>query len=115
MQEIKIALPGLVEDAVPLAMVQIPAGSFLMGSPDTDIDVYCNEKPQHEVTFEHDFYIGKYQVTQAQWVAVMGENPSCFRGKNHPVENISWNDCHLFIKRLKPLRCLKMRPKPSRH
>jgi len=103
MQEIKIGLPGLAEDAVPLTMVQIPAGSFLMGSPETDVSAYDDEKPQHEVTFEHDFYIGKYPVTQAQWLTVMGENPSYFRDKNRPVENISWNDCHLFIKRLNAL------------
>jgi formylglycine-generating enzyme required for sulfatase activity len=73
-------------------MVVISAGSFEMGEP------YKN----HTVTFSQPFAIGKFEVTQAQWKAVMGSNPSLFRncGDNCPVENVSWNDAQQFIQRL---------------
>ena len=58
-----------------------------------------NEKPVHSVTLD-DFYIGKYEVTQAQWRAVMGSNPSHFKGDNLPVEMVSWDDVQEFIKKL---------------
>ena len=62
-------------------------------------DAYSDEKPTHSVTVS-DFYIGKYEVTQAQWKAVMGSNPSEFKGDNLPVENVSWNDIQEFIQKL---------------
>jgi len=63
---------------------------------------YDDEVPAHEVTLSQDFYIGKYEVTQEQWKAVMGadNNPSYFKGDNLPVENVSWDDIHEFIYRL---------------
>jgi sulfatase modifying factor 1 len=64
----------------------IKGGSFMMGSNE-----YGDEKPIHEVHIK-DFYIGKYLVTQALWEKVMGNNPSHFKGKNRPVEQVSWND-----------------------
>ncbi len=76
-------------------MVFVPGGTFKMGSND-----YDDEKPIHEVTVQ-DFYIGKYPVTQAQWHAVMGTNPSYFKNCNDcPVESVSWNDAQDFIKKL---------------
>ena len=62
-------------------------------------DAESDEKPTHSVTVS-DFYIGKYEVTQAQWKAVMGSNPSDFKGDNLPVENVSWNDIQEFITKL---------------
>jgi formylglycine-generating enzyme required for sulfatase activity len=60
-----------------------------------------NEKPVHQVTISQSFYIGKYEVTQAQWQAVMGENPSNFKDcANCPVEQVSWDDTQKFIQRL---------------
>jgi formylglycine-generating enzyme required for sulfatase activity len=79
-----------------LEMVLIPAGSFRMGSADGDED----EAPAHKVTINRPFYLGKYEVTQAQWEAVMGSNPSGFKGETNPVENVSWDDVQEFIKRL---------------
>ena len=78
-----------------IEMVFVPGGTFQMGSENGDSD----ETPVHSVTVS-DFYIGKYEVTQAQWQAVMGRNPSYFKGSNHPVEKVSWNDVQEFIKKL---------------
>ena len=76
-------------------MVTVPGGSFEMGSGNGD------ELPQHRVTLKA-FALGKYEVTQAQWQAVMGDNPSNFKqcGGNCPVENVSWNDAQAFIQKL---------------
>ena len=98
---ITIEIPGLPERATPLDMILIPAGTFTMGSPSGEKDRYSDEGPQHEVTISQPFYLGKYEVTQAQWEAVMGNNPSYFAGKpNNPVEQVSWNDCQAFIEKL---------------
>jgi formylglycine-generating enzyme required for sulfatase activity len=82
-----------------LQMVSIPGGTFMMGSPETEEGRDSDEGPQHQVTVE-PFYMGKYPVTQAQWEAVMGNNPSKFKGKNRPVEKVSWNEAVEFCKRL---------------
>lgn len=76
--------------------VYVPTGSFDMGSNDGDPD----EKPQHRVTISQGFYLGKTEVTQAQWKAVMGVYPSKFKGDNLPVENVSWDDVTDFIGKL---------------
>ncbi|MHB1045550.1 MAG: formylglycine-generating enzyme family protein [Thermoanaerobaculia bacterium] len=88
-QVITYTLPG----EVPLVLVRIPAGTFLMGSPTTERSRSSNET-MHQVTVTADYYIGKYEVTQAQWQAVMGTNPSVFRpcGEDCPVEMVSWDD-----------------------
>ena len=81
-------------------MVYVKGGTFTMGATaEQGSDAYDDEKPTHSVTLS-DFYIGKYEVTQAQWKAVMGSNPSYFKGDNLPVENVSWNDIQEFIKKL---------------
>lgn len=67
-----------------------------------DGDAFGREKPAHKVTLS-SFMIGKYEVTQALWKAVMGSNPSEFKGDNLPVERVSWNDCQTFIKKLNSL------------
>jgi len=84
---------------VTLEMVSIPGGTFMMGSPETEEGGYDNEKPQHKVTVP-TFFMGKYPVTQAQWQAVMGNNPSSFKGENRPVETVSWNDAVKFCQQL---------------
>jgi len=75
---------------VKLEMVLIPAGKFMMVDQGRD----------HEVTLTKPYYMGKYEVTQEQWQAVMGSNPSDTRGARLPVTNISWNDCQDFIRKL---------------
>ncbi len=84
-----------------MKFVLIPPGSFLMGSPENEPGHEDDEK-QHRVTLSEGFYMGRYEVTQAQWKAVMGENPSSFKncGSNCPVESVSWNDVQKFIKKL---------------
>jgi formylglycine-generating enzyme required for sulfatase activity/predicted Ser/Thr protein kinase len=74
----------------------IPPGQFLMGS-----DKYSYEKPVRRVTITRGFYMGVYPVTQAQWKAVMGDNPSNFSGDDRPVETVSWDDCRKFCERLR--------------
>lgn len=97
---ITVNLPDLPLEAVPLELVRIKAGTFLMGSPTTE-KYRSPAEQQHQVTLTKDFFIGKYEVTQAQWQYVMGNNPSNFLGKpNNPVDNISWNDCQEFISKL---------------
>lgn len=88
-----IDIPGA---NVKLEMVFIPPGSFRMGSPDGEED-----RSQDETVREHlpvdCFWLGKYEVTQRQWEAVMGTNPSFYKGPDLPVEGVSWNDCQAFI------------------
>ncbi len=85
---------------VKLEMVLIPSGEFLMGSPDSDKDARDEERPQHRVRITKPFYLGKYKMTQQQWAAVMGNNPSYFKGQENPVEEVSWDDCQQFLKKL---------------
>jgi formylglycine-generating enzyme required for sulfatase activity len=85
-------LPG----GVPLEMVPIPAGTFMMGAHDGEVSADDIEYPQHRVTLSQDFLMGKHEVTQAQWQAVMGSNPALEYdagiGDSYPVYNVSWDD-----------------------
>jgi uncharacterized protein (TIGR02996 family) len=84
---------------VDMTFAWIPPGTFLMGSPPEEPERYDDET-LHEVTLTRGFYLGIHAVTQAQWRAVMGNNPSHFKGKNRPVEQVSWDDCQEFIAKL---------------
>ncbi len=86
-------------NGVSFDMIMVEGGTFTMGATPEQGDAYDWEKPTHQVTLS-SFMIGKYEVTQAQWEAVMGSNPSSFKGDNLPVEFVSWNDCQTFIKKL---------------
>ncbi len=88
-----------IGNGVSLEMVKIPGGRFLMGSPKTEAERYDYEGPQHYVNVP-EFFMGKYPVTQAQWQAVMGNNPSYFKGKNRPVERVIWNNATKFCQKL---------------
>ena len=89
-----------VRDGISIEMVKVEAGSFDMGATPEMDNPYENEKPVHRVTLTNDFYIGKYEVTQKLWKAVMRSNPSYFKGDDLPVEGVSWNDCQAFISEL---------------
>jgi formylglycine-generating enzyme required for sulfatase activity len=86
-------------NGVTLDMVAIPGGTFIMGSPKTEEGRFGDEGPQHSVTVPA-FFMAKYPVTQAQWQAVMGNNPSRFEGANRPVERVSWNEAGKFCQKL---------------
>jgi formylglycine-generating enzyme required for sulfatase activity len=100
-----------------MKFVSIPAGTFMMGSPDTESGRYDDEGPQHQVTISKGFELQATEVTQGQWVAVMGSNPSYFTSPEHcpgehvesgglrmcpnnPVEQVSWDDAQEFIQKL---------------
>ena len=89
-----------VKNGISIEMVKVEGGSFNMGATPEMEDPFDWEKPVHRVTLTKNYYIGKYEVTQALWQAVMGSNPSGFKGDNLPVENVSWNDCQDFISKL---------------
>ncbi len=86
-----LELPG----GVPLVGSFIPPGSFLMGGTEFD-----SEKPVHRVTLTEGYFLGVHPVTQTQWKAVMGTEPSHFKGPNRPVEQVSWDECQEFCTKL---------------
>ncbi|QYX30892.1 bifunctional serine/threonine-protein kinase/formylglycine-generating enzyme family protein [Sphaerospermopsis torques-reginae] len=86
-------------NGVTLEMVEIPGGTFLMGSPESEAQRDSDESPQRQVTVP-SFFMGKYQLTQKQYQAIIGNNPSNFKGDNRPVERVSWNDAVRFCEQL---------------
>jgi formylglycine-generating enzyme required for sulfatase activity len=91
----------VIHEKTGIEMVFIPAGEFMMGSPGNEKGREPNEGPQHKVKITKPFYMGKYEVTQAQWQQVMGKNPSYFKDSDKlPVERVSWNDCQEFVKKV---------------
>ena len=107
---VRVGKPGEMRNLDGIDFVWIPEGSFMMGSglapSDTKaryggtIDEHHEEHPQHLVTISKGFWMGTFEVTQAQWQAVMGTNPSKFKATDCPVERVSWDDAQEFIARL---------------
>jgi len=111
-KELAIDLPG----GVKMEFVLIPPGEFVMGSPEAEralaleqakahndkwaIERIPTEGPQHKLKITKPFYLGKYEVTQAQWEAAMGNNPSQFNGPLNPVEKVSWEDVQQFLAKI---------------
>ncbi len=91
---------------VKLTVVLIPPGTFRMGAPDGERDAYAKERPPHTVTINTPFYLGKYEVSQAQYKVVAGENPSRFRSSPDgdtdllPVESVTWEEAQRFCEKL---------------
>lgn len=83
------------KNSIGIKFVLIQPGEFMMGSEENE-----REKPVHKVTISKPFYLGIYPVTQNEWKAIMGNNPSSSKGDNRPVEMVSWNDVQDFIKKL---------------
>jgi len=90
------ALPVEIENSIGIRFRLIPAGTFALGSPENETGRWEGEA-QHIVSVSRPFYLGTYEVTQGQWDAVMPTNPSRFRGRNRPVEEVSWYDCQRFV------------------
>jgi formylglycine-generating enzyme required for sulfatase activity len=114
-------VPEEITNSIGMKLVLIPKGTFTMGSP-PDEEGSTDDETQHEVTFGSDYYLGVYEVTQAQYQKVMGKNPSYFGNdkvierhpktgrvvkegdsSNHPVETVSWEEAVTFCKRLSEL------------
>src|SRR5689334_24072794 len=83
------AQTGALKNAIGMEFVKIPAGEFMMGCSADDSNCKNDEKPQHKVRITKAFEMGKYEVTQAQWKAVMNANESAIVGDNNPVENVT--------------------------
>src|SRR5579864_3813477 len=88
------------KNATGMEFVKIAPGEFVMGCSSDDNGCAEDEKPAHRVQITKAFEIGKCEVTQSQWQAVMGSNPSTIKGDDHPVESVSKNDAHDFLARL---------------
>ena len=105
--------PKEITNSIGMKLVLIPKGAFMMGSPESEVRIA--DATQHEVTISKDYYLGLYEVTQAQYEKMMGKNPSRFQGDNlrgdslrrdstnHPVEQVSWGDAVDFCKKLSDL------------
>lgn len=92
----------LTVNGIKYNMVWVDGGTFRMGATSEQGSEISDEKPVHSVTLS-GYYIGKTEVTQALWQAVMGSNPSYFEGDDLPVEQVSWDDCQEFIRKLNSL------------
>ena len=101
-------IPATIKELI-TSMVTIEGGTFSMGAtPEQGSDAEDDDLPAHKVTLS-SYSIGRYEVTQEQWEAVMGSNPSQFKGAKLPVENVSWDDCQEFISRLNKMTGKKFR------
>ncbi|MBF0308019.1 MAG: formylglycine-generating enzyme family protein [Magnetococcales bacterium] len=88
-------------NTIGMTFIRLPAGFFTMGSDKNfDAEASRDEQPPHQVTITQPFFMGKYEVTQSQWVALMGTNPSSNKGRSQPVEQVNWMDVQEFIRRL---------------
>src|SRR6266480_545061 len=94
------AQTGALKNAIGMEFVKIPAGDFMMGCSAGDSSCKNDEKPQHQVRITKAFEMGKYEVTQAQWKAVMNANESAIVGDNNPVENVTRAEAIDFANRL---------------
>ena len=105
----KAQAPKEITNSIGMKLVLVPKGTFMMGSPESE-EGRQKDETQHEVTISKDYYLGVYEVTQAQYEKVMGKNPSYFQGAkvgnenaDLPVENVSWDDTVEFCKKLSDL------------
>jgi formylglycine-generating enzyme required for sulfatase activity len=104
-----VFFPGLVAaqelastytNSIGMKFVLIPAGTFMMGADKNFEKAVADEFPRHQVKISKPFYLGVCEVTQKEWTAVMGNNPSIFKGEDKPVDTVSWEDAQDFIQRL---------------
>ncbi|MBT7410258.1 MAG: formylglycine-generating enzyme family protein, partial [Methylococcales bacterium] len=102
--------PSWIDSVTGIEYVWVEPGAFNMGS-DISESARRGDETLHSVTLTNGFWLSKYEVTQAQWTTVMGNNPAFFAdcGKTCPVENVSWDDVQIFIKRLNKKSSLDFR------
>jgi formylglycine-generating enzyme required for sulfatase activity len=100
-EEARFSSRTAIEPLTRATLVEIPAGTFVMGSPSTERERGADETP-HEVTIGHSFFLGRYELTQQQWSAVMGSSPSHFAdcGAQCPVESVNYFEIEAFLTRL---------------
>jgi len=96
----KMPIRGEIAGPFGIEFVQIQPGEFSMGCSPGDSECFDSEKPPHRVRITQGFQMGRYEVTQEQWQAVLGSNPSRFQGATLPVEQVSWDDVQGFLQRL---------------
>lgn len=96
----KISSKSFTVNGVTFDMMRVEAGTFTMGATSEMSDPHDVEKPTHQVILTGNYFIGKTEVTQKLWKAVMGYNSSHFQGENLPLDNVSWDDCMRFISKL---------------
>jgi formylglycine-generating enzyme required for sulfatase activity len=92
-----------------IELIFIPPGEFTMGTPENESGRQRDESPLHKVTIKSPFYIGKFEVTQAQYESVMGTNPSKFKGNDLPVDSIKWCEAVEFCRKMSELTGRKYR------
>jgi formylglycine-generating enzyme required for sulfatase activity len=102
-QEDKKTANKTYTNSIGMEFIFIPSGSFEMGTDKKIDDGIINEFPLHNVTISRNFYFGKFEVTQEQWMKIMDNNPSKFKSDLHPVESINWYDAKIFISKLNRL------------
>src|SRR6056297_1818291 len=93
--------PPEIRNSIGMRFMLLPAGSFRMGDPSGKGDE--DERPVHQVELDSPFYMGAFEVTQRQYELLMGKNPSQWKGKEHPVDNVSWRDAIAFCNLLSRL------------
>ena len=93
--KVRLERLGAVRNSLGMLLMPVPAGEFMMGSTATKYEMAV-----HKVKITKPFLLGATEVTQGQWKAVMGTNPSFFQGDDRPVENLDWNECQEFLKKL---------------
>jgi formylglycine-generating enzyme required for sulfatase activity len=96
----RLELPVEITNSIGMRLKLMPAGEFMMGTPESDNPTMSHESPQHKVRITKPFYLGVYEVTQAEYARVMGENPSRFKDASNPVEQVSWDDATEFCRKL---------------
>ena len=101
--------PQEITNSIGMRFRLIPAGSFMMGAVPGDSEAQDDEKPQHRVEITKDVYIGVHEVTQAQYEAVMGKNPSYLKGSDRPVEMIMWEEANEFCRKLSEMEGVSYR------
>lgn len=101
-------IPPIIEKMIE-NMIEVSGGTVTLGATrEQEEDAFYDESPAHKVTLS-PFYIGKHPVTQEEWVAVMGDNPSNFVGNNRPVDSVNWYDCQKFISKLNEITNMQFR------